>query len=373
MSARRWAATNLIVLAVALSLGMARPAMADMMPTGHEGFANDARICVVCHRAHTAGNPNLLRAGAGMCLTCHKGGAGADTDVASGLYVRPDAGRHVNPWGTVGGNLLAGGFSKMDINGDGLPETLAYPGTSQHDVGETKAPFGSSNGKSMKLECTSCHSIHHDFNYPNQYRMLNIAVGDNPGPLSVTWNGPWEGPAQVAPKGGTYMAYTETDFSVAVDVNDPAVVRPDLVDPAKGWTAMEYTRNYKAGLSAWCEGCHNVYSATTNGANVKIRHSVEVPLAVAANPSTLLHASYGDPSSDLPLNDRSGNGRTVDDTLSCMTCHRAHGTTASMAGMNAYASADRGTLPALNDSMLLRRDNRGVCVNCHHNLGNSSF
>ena len=140
------------------------------------------------------------------------------------------------------------------------------------------------------------------------------------------------------------MAYTETVFG----------------DPA------EYTRNYQSGLSAWCSGCHNVYIEPASpydigdgsGSTIMRRHKVDITLT---NTEPLM----GTPATDLPLNDLTGNGRTDDDTMSCVTCHRAHGTDTDSTEVGAYQAASRGFLPPINTSMLLRRDNRGVCIDCH--------
>ncbi len=333
-------------------------AHADVSPQwGHEAFANRPTVCVTCHRAHTATTENLLRSTSGLCLTCHKSGIGADTDVTSGMYTAAVPPRHVPPWGTVGGNLLGGGFYQADTNGDGFPDPQPYAGTSQHDIGIAQVPYGSTSGISVKLECSSCHTIHHDFNHPAQYRLLRAQVGDASG-LSVPWNGPWDNETQTTRSAASkYMAYTERDFSNGVP-----------------GAPIEYTRNYQAGLSAWCEGCHHVYGEPVGpydigdgqGPVIRYKHIVEVTL----NDNARLN---GLPATDLPMNDKSGNGRSSEDTISCMTCHRAHGTTATVTGFATLAKVSRGILPkGPNASMLLRMDNRGVCINCHQYLNDIS-
>jgi predicted CXXCH cytochrome family protein len=348
----------LIIIAACLTfLAGATNAMAAAMPTGHGMFSNNARICVVCHRTHTATNGNLLRVNAGLCQTCHSGGAGADTDISSGHYVNSPS--DPNNWGTVGDPLLGGGFA--DING----APMAYPGTSQHKIGGDPAtPFGSASGATMILTCTSCHTIHAGFSGGAQYRLLRLSVGDAAGPLNVTWNGPWEGPAQASPHNAAgYMAYTETLFGPGLD---------NIADPRP----KEFTRNYNSGVSDWCVGCHSNYTTYFDGSVKKIKHTVEVPLS--GSPTTKLNTTYGLPETDLPLNDKIAGGdtpgRSPGDTLNCLTCHKAHGTTALMDRMAVIPASGRATdLPVLTGSMLLRMDNRGVCVNCHRNLWNSSY
>lgn len=63
---------------------------------------------------------------------------------------------------------------------------------------------------------------------------------------------------------------------------------------------------------------------------------------------------------------------TVNDYIGCLTCHRAHGTNATMKGYANVSSflgspdSDSGGVPPNNRSSLLRADNRGVCERCHN-------
>lgn len=349
---------NILVGAILLVLANAGTANAAAMPNGHGMFADNPRICVACHRTHTATAGNLLRVNAGLCQTCHSGGAGADTDVSAGLYVNSPT--DPNNWGVVGEPLLGGGFAVIDDN------PMAYPGTSQHKIGgDPTVPFGSASGASMRLTCTSCHTIHAGFSGSAQYRLLRMSVGDAPGPFNVTWNGPWEGAGMAQPHapGGTYMAYTEMMFGPGLS---------NIADPRP----KEYTRNYNSGMSDWCVGCHSNYSTYYDGSAKKVKHTVEVPLS--GSPTTKLNLTYGLPETDLPLNDKIAGGdmpgRSAGDTLNCLTCHKAHGTVALMDRMAVITASGRPSdLPLLTGSMLLRMDNRGVCVNCHRNLGSSGF
>lgn len=359
-----WSAISLAV-AVGLSTAPA-VAYADAMPSGHEPFAENSSICVLCHRTHTATNLNLLRADAGLCLSCHKNGAGADTDVAGGKYVvssdsrpvPPNSPRHGSPMGQVNGNLLGGGFAQLDTDGDGSTETQAYPGTSQHKVGTTIVPFGSDSGASAILECDSCHTIHKT-DFTGQYRYLRAQVGDKTG-LQVTWNGPWEGPNQQQPRtpDGPYRAYTETGFGTGLTY--------DPLSDSLGGEPVEYTRNYRTGLSAWCTGCHSVYGTKVGpydidngeGSMERHKHVVDVTLT---NTGRLTDA----PDTNLPLSDPDGIPHDGDEMINCLTCHKAHGTTADASQMATAQAASRGVLPLINTSMLLRLDNRGVCIDCH--------
>ena len=91
------------------------------------------------------------------------------------------------------------------------------------------------------------------------------------------------------------------------------------------------------------------------------------------------------PTYALPLEARpaSPNARGTwdfQDYMGCLTCHRAHGSDASMEGwaeatieLNAgtgiwgpVLAPGRGGVEPLTDSALLRFDNRGVCERCHN-------
>jgi hypothetical protein len=63
----------------------------------------------------------------------------------------------------------------------------------------------------------------------------------------------------------------------------------------------------------------------------------------------------------------------IQDWLGCLTCHRAHGTTATMQGYanvwdsrNPLPDSGIGGVDPTNDSALLRANNRGVCERCHN-------
>jgi cytochrome c553 len=309
-----------------------------------------------------------------MCLTCHQSGTAADTDVWNGIYGELPNSDNLN-WGTAGGTLLGGGFARV-----GGTAPAGEPATSAHTMDLTAVPAGSVSGLIVKLECTSCHNIHHDFTLPEQYRLLRARVGDAAGPLSVPWNGPWnwDGASQTTvdfstPQSptGTYMAYTEVPFGAGITFTPPDVY---------GGAPKEYTRNYRNGISAWCSGCHTKYmerkdaasydARDSQGLKIRYRHAIDVQITVdPAVPGPGIENEYVNGifykfETDEPLEDRSGDGRTWDDTMMCLTCHRAHGTNATMHADIAPLMGDRGELPT--GSMLLRLDNRQVCqAACH--------
>lgn len=316
--------------------------------------------CADCHRVHTSTAFNLLKDSTLVCLVCHTGGQGADTDVSNGVFVTstPAHGRPFGdpPYGESGATLLGGGFERIM----GTANT-----TSRHMIGAGGIKYGSDSNELIVLQCSDCHAGHRVEDHPNQYRQLRANLPGVPYDIDVPWNGPWDDASQTtrSDPDRNYRAYTEQDF-------DPA---------AQG--VQEYTRNYTtrgvdSNISVWCSGCHTRYLADpahpqykhdpgydpgdSEGFRPIHRHSMEIPIV-----GRLIKDLTYDLTTELPLEDGTGDGRSDDDLLTCLTCHRAHGTDKTMQEDALLPAAGRGALPAGEDSMLLRRNNRGVCVSCH--------
>ncbi len=315
----------------------------------HGPFSSTSEKCEKCHAMHRTTNSMLLvkEDSVALCLSCHSGGIGADTAVMQGALMKataPGSGSYV-----VLGSLLGGGFDA--IGGSAVS-------TSKHILRSTAAPYGSDNMSSqIQITCVSCHTPHENDNY----RLLRKQPGGSGPDMTVTWNGPY-----LNPDGSQDYAYEQRAYGPGLTYN------PGTHEFSG--TSKEVTRNYRSGLPAWCSSCHTRYmnrqdSAPYNagdivGAAVRYRHAVDVPVIGRHNIYDTV-VPYDLPT-DMPLQDVTGNGRTADDTISCLSCHFAHGTSAQMHDETASASlvADRGTLPT--DSMLLRLDDRQVCqIACH--------
>ncbi|MFA5868061.1 MAG: cytochrome c3 family protein [Actinomycetota bacterium] len=310
----------------------------------HGPFSSDTDKCTSCHRLHLANTEKLLPVSSttGLCVSCHSKGQGADTAVMEGVYIEGLGPAAAHTWGASGALLLGGGFQYID-------NTQAVTGS--HQIGATGTPYGG-NGAVYTLGCQDCHTPH----YNNNYRLLRQRPGGAASDLAVAYNGPWTDATQTV-QGGTYKAYTIADFS-AGNLN----------------SEQEYTRNYQAGLGEWCAQCHqkymtrgwsstDVYNAgDIYGSTARYRHAVNK--VITGSTDEVNGASYN-LYTDLPLEDVTGNGRTADDRLTCLTCHAAHGTAAKMEG-SSVLGPDRGSLPTGADGLSLRTDGRKLCGECHN-------
>lgn len=321
----------------------------------HADFTTNPDACAACHRMHTATAKNLLKDSKGTCVSCHKDALGADCDVMNGVYTDP-SGEDTNnghTWGVNGDTLLGGGFDA--VNGAAT--------TSIHKIDTTSyAPGKNVGADPVELTCVSCHTAHPDKLAPDQYRLLRTEIGNVSG-LNVLWNGPWSTLAQTAHQDNGIRAYTDTDFTATDGV-------------------YEFTRNYKSGIAAWCTACHTHYLATdatpgykqndsynagdSYGPVNRYRHTVEVVITGRVDPYNDGH--HYDLTTDQPLQDLGTLGRTADDTLTCLSCHRAHGSAATMTGLSVIEA--RGTvLPSGTDSMLLKTTTgRKLCADCHFGI-----
>jgi hypothetical protein len=170
-------------------------------------------------------------------------------------------------------------------------------------------------GEDVSLECGSCHNPHGN---PN-YRILKGKPSALSGYASLT---------AVNITVGTSDNYTITyDGSYYRDLS-------------------QYTTGVTANMSDWCGQCHTRYHAGSGS-------------ATSANVTPFEYRHYTDGLSG-----------------ECLKCHVVHGTTASMTGYsddptwpggNATAGWQTGTEGEA--SRLLHIDERGVCIQCHTDLG----
>lgn len=412
-----------VLFALACVVALAVPAMALANFGPHGNYVQDTDGCAGCHRAHTSvstitwedatateHSALLVSTATSMyefCLACHDATSqGAETNVQEGIY-------EGNLWNNTGELLNGGGFETMDTTPttsihmvQGTTDWGAYGG-GYYGMGKTGAigapgtdpttgdPVGLGKSTDIRMDCATCHDPHGSANY----RILKSYVNGNyVGGYTSTFT----------PDG--YVSSVETGwplrgFNLHQDYS--TTYQPNYTTPmyAKGYNMSTATTltpstaiNPIKGMSGWCAGCHSTYlepvvtvtrasDNTTYQASVtatynagdgggyvrRHRHPMNVELSTynAADKTSMIITD-----TTLPLAhdlNENINGEVVSrstDWIECLTCHRAHGTSAVMTG---FAGALGNTVQAFPSSSegnsysnLLRYNNRGVCERCHN-------
>jgi cytochrome c553 len=421
-----------IVLVLALTFGLlmlfSGIALANFAI--HGGYLADTDACAGCHRAHTAtsgitwtdrdgvGGNSALLLGPGnavlyqFCYVCHGSAApGAATDVESGVFdnvpAYPRAGMDTES--TVGASLNGGGFNQY--NGNMTTSVHYYDGTSWNAWGEGNT----GPGKLIAMDCGSCHDPHGSSNYRALKDRVNgvdvggysgtftTAVDPDPLPFVISNEVGFPLKGDLDPNGGLitpYPGYPNVPTNGFRLHRQYPAYEPNYTKAryARGENADTGGINYAKGMSGWCAACHTQYNAygpyqtstydAGDGAGyvTRHRHPINVPLSNFRGDRDLVFTPGAwqawDPTIpyvDLPLDHDPATEEgvaqtdTLDDWIECLTCHRAHGTDATMAGYaNVASSLDpqpdtgSGGVPPTGDSALLRANNRGVCERCHN-------
>jgi predicted CXXCH cytochrome family protein len=332
------------------------------------GLTTNGR-CASCHRAHTAKAEYLLKqAQPQLCYSCHDGTIAATNvidgnDGATGLRgggfatARIGSALATKDMGAV--DPLTGRMATLNNKVPVLAAGAAT--TSKHQIDGVTAgtawgngAINSGDGKSLTLECGSCHDPHGNGNY----RILKPIPADS-GYASheikaaVAYRAPsaagvvpvvteiLAAPAVMSPVAGikipdaTAKVYTTGNYWLSGDTNVPVDATATLTGTAK--TGDLAADGYINNVANWCTTCHTRYLAGSGSYKT----------ATGDNNFQYKHRS--------DANYKGG-------AANCITCHVSHGSNAAAGG-----GLNPGDTPVVGaDSRLLRVDNRGTCSMCHN-------
>lgn len=290
-------------------------------PRVHGDFNATTAACAGCHVAHNAPGPQLLKASTQteLCFLCHGFGATLSPfDVQRGLAY--------NPATIQWENSSAGGFSEFagltvtsrhNVEGFGGDNATSFdpllPGFT--DV----LPGGSSTLTGRGLQCSFCHNPH----------------------------------------GGTHnVRLLRSDFFTG-----------ETNRQVRATTGANKIISYDEGFAEWCTACHERFLVGTGSGStgsdfngtMTFRHAMNIGIS---EPDTVNDSTMD----GTPLQTgKHSTEPTNKNTLVCLSCHRAHGTSASAPGLASSWRRDTDNSEAASGdgSALLRMHSRGVCWNCH--------
>ncbi|MHB9145299.1 MAG: cytochrome c3 family protein [Symbiobacteriia bacterium] len=282
--------------------------------TAHGSYTQDTDQCAGCHSTHSALGAKLLRETTvdATCKTCHNG-TGSKYNVADGTVLVPNG-----SGGTVAKSTAAGPFGAQD----GYTYSGAKPVTGEHQVGVkviNQAPGGNYQGTGPGwtdvLTCGSCHDPHGS---SHNYRLLRGSLLDS-------------AVIQVTAFAGTVVGGDET-------------------------------ARYQSGMNTFCAACHKDFNVGQGSGSTAPTKTYSTTVGSYRHAVGVAPASKGLTTS-FPLEGTAGNNT---DLLFCLTCHRAHGTTASGASQSAYDQNGDSVVNPLDQTTALKRaDNMTVCEDCH--------
>ncbi len=438
--------STLLVLALGLSLVFAGAAYANFGP--HGGYVDDTDACAGCHRAHTSfstvgwtdqlgtEHTSALLVGSAstmteFCNACHGSLApGASTNVVDGVFDSGPTGADTQNIGDLNGGVTVQYLSESTfnapLNGGGFSQmpdpyvwessaTISYQAaTSAHSM-EAAGPLwgaGSSVPTWPNLTCADCHDPHGTSNYRLLKAQVNGATvggyeadGETPDAFVFSYETGYPNPA------GPNKGWLKHEAGAA----QMAAYRPDYTGGTK---ILHHDATGAESLSVWCAACHQQYVVRDGvagnltgtydydgsvgapnsenglvGAEVRHRHPVDITLAAGYGPARALQEEVQSDQTWVPLeldegNDPNDTTLFYQNWIGCLTCHRAHGSSAVMTGWAAahLATNTAGTIipvqdgiagvapdkddvagaPVTGSSALLRANQRGVCERCHN-------
>lgn len=316
-------------------------------------------------------------------------------------------------------------YASNTLNGGGFRYINGMTVTSRHNADpadNTLQPWGYQTNSGLKsgtldspLQCTSCHNPHGTANY----RLLKTSL-NGASPVVRAFYCDYAASSTCATAG----AITGANASFMADEGGPGIAStPNFPN---GWQpADKYTREYygsaagdggftngapttagKGSIASLCGACHNAYPsggasvAYNAGGVTHYRHKTEMSYLDWSNPDPSIvslrlspERQAGQTNTNVSLagfpklrlasagtyNPGSGNVTVIDEVVTCLTCHRVHGSASSMSGYALTArfggKGDNDLTPSQlvdetmpngrSDSTLLYTDNRGMCQACH--------
>ena len=297
--------------------------------------------CGGCHVMHLVNgvpvvSPNLLggRTPTDICLNCH---ATADGNVWSQTLT--------NPGGSLPGNWIAGEASGHSV--------VSLDRGTVADSRYTTSPGGTY--PSAKLGCVSCHDPH---GTGGTYRLL---YGSNSPPSHSD--------------GYEFQFRTPAPDATGIDVSE----KPE--------SPTEHNA-YRSGMSAWCGNCHGRYhdDSGSSGFEHPIDERIGSEMADIYNRYRGTGFRDGNPLSAyepaVPVEDSSMTTTTTGPIMStargsCVTCHRAHGSSGPSAGRWDFKISVWGEEGVISGSykipnpyaMTAGPAQRQLCDKCHGDSG----
>ena len=261
-----------------------------------------------------------------------------------------------------------GGAPPNVLNGGGFAFVNGQPVTSRHNADpadNSLRPWGfnsntgqDTNTLTSPLQCTSCHNPHGTANY----RILKESVNSNTVNVKAFFSG----------------AFTKDEGAAGLTAGAPA---DKYVDEYYGSVGGGGAPTSGGGsLASLCGACHTAYpsggasDAYSAGGVTHYRHKTEMTFSDWSNPDSgrISQNPETTPVAGFPALRLASNAGVSDGIVTCLTCHRVHGTNTTMDGYALKGSlgglADEDLSPAqttTSRTTLLFTNNRGMCQACH--------
>jgi hypothetical protein len=268
-----------------------------------------------------------------------------------------------------------------------LATTAGGNTTSKHQIDGNTAGVAWGNGladttvgKSLTLECGSCHDPHGNKNYrilrpiPTDSGMAiqqikaavayKAAVIANPLAVPPVVGSPevLAAAAVMTPATGinipdaTAKVYTTTNYWLSGDSNVPVDATATLTGTKKATDLA--ADGYINNVSNWCTTCHTRYLAGSGSYKTALAGTGTLT-EVGQTPKVNVDVNF----TYRHRSDANYKGGAAN----CITCHVTHGSNASVTSSAVAGGLNPGdTAAAAGDSRLLRVDNRGTCSMCHN-------